>query len=86
MHIVASPLQYLLEVVMAFATEHADEVAIIFGDVISNLRFADDIAVLEVSKDGLQMLVSNIHKIGLKISISKTEVQRIACDDGSAKQ
>ena len=48
------------------------------GHVISNLRFADDIAVLNESEDGLQRLMSNIHiestRLGLKINISKTEV------------
>ena len=86
-----SPLRFniFLGVVMALATEHAEEGAVISGHVISNLRFADDIAVLEESEDGLQRLVSNIHRestrFGLKINISKTEVQRIACDNGPVR-
>ena len=51
-----------LEVAMALATEHAEKMAIISGHVISNLGFADNIAVLEESEDGLQRLVSNIHR------------------------
>ena len=48
-----SPLLFniFLEVVMALATVHAEEGSIISGHVISNLRFADDLAVLEESED-----------------------------------
>ena len=58
-----SPLlsNIFIEVVMALAMEYAEEGAIISGHVISNRRFADDIAVREKSTDGLQRLVSNIH-------------------------
>lgn len=45
------------------------------------MRFADDIAVLSESMEGLQPLINNTHKrstrFGLQISTNKTEVQRI---------
>ena len=86
-----SPLLFniFLEIVMVFATEYAEEGAIISGHVIGNLRFADDIAVLEESEDGIHRLVSNIHRestrFGLKINILKTVMQRIACHDEPVK-
>ena len=49
------------------------------GTIINNLRFADDIAILAESKEGLQTLVSEVFKtssqLGLKISLTKTQVQ-----------
>ena len=51
------------------------------GRVINNLTFADDIALLAESKEDLQTLISDVFKsssqLGLKISLSKTQVQVI---------
>ena len=52
------------------------------GQIINNLRFADDIVLLAESKKDLQALVSKVDafskKFGLTINISKTEVQVIS--------
>ena len=56
------------------------------GTIINNLRFADDIAILAESEEDLQTLVSEVFKtssqLGLKISLTKTQVQVIGrgCD------
>ena len=51
------------------------------GSVINNLRFTDDVALLAESEEDLQTLVSDVFKsssqLGLKISLSKTQVQVI---------
>ena len=56
----------------------------IFGSVISNLRFADDISLLADSDLDLQSLVDKVNKtsgrFGLQISTSKTELQVIGSD------
>ena len=55
------------------------------GQLINNLRFADDIALLAESKEDLQSLVNAVSEsstnMGLKINIGKTEVQVISKKD-----
>ena len=50
--------------------------------MINNLRFADDIALLAESEEDMQTLVSDVFEpssqLGLKISLSKTQVQMIS--------
>ena len=69
----------LLEVVMLFATHNVNIGAKIHGQLISNLRFADDIVILAESANDLQNLVDKVYEnssnLGLKINIAKTEVQ-----------
>ena len=78
---VLSPLLFnvMLEIVMALSLEDKDIGATISGFLCSNLRFADDIALLSESDKGLQSQVDSLHvvstRFGLKISTSKTEVQ-----------
>ena len=78
---VLSPLLFniMLEIVMALSLEDGDIGATISGFLCSNLRFADDIALLSESDKGLQSQVDSLHAVstrfGLKISTSKTEVQ-----------
>ena len=75
----------LLELVMLYATHDVDIGAKIQGQLISNLRFADDIVSLAESASDLQKLVDKIFQsssnMGLKINISKTEVQVISRDE-----
>ena len=77
---VLSPLLFniLLEVVMALSLEDKDIGATISGFLCSNLRFADDIALLAEKEVDLQSQIDSLHRcstrFGLKISSSKTEV------------
>ena len=52
------------------------------GHIINNLRFADDIALIAESKQELQKLVTLVNssssQLGLKISITKTQVQVVS--------
>jgi hypothetical protein len=78
---VLSPLLFniMLEVVMALSLDNSDIGATISGFLCSNLRFADDIALLSESETDLQSQIDSLHtystRFGLKISTSKTEVQ-----------
>ena len=71
----------LLEVVMLYALHDSNTGACMNGRVINNLRFADDIVLLAESERDLQTLVSDVFKsslqLGLRISLSKTQVQVI---------
>ena len=64
---------------MAMSLEERDIGATISGFLCSNLRFADDIALLTEGDRDLQSQVNNLHAVStrfrLKISPSKTEVQ-----------
>ena len=66
---------------MARALKDVNAGAVMNGNVISNLQFADDIAALAESQDELQGLVNNIvtesKKMGMAVNIEKTEVQHI---------
>ena len=71
---------------MLYALHDLDLEACMNGTIINNLRFADDIAILAESKEDLQTLVSEVFKtssqLGLKISLTKTQMQVISqgCD------
>jgi len=66
---------------MAKALEYVDDGITICGYTLNNLRFADDIAVVSDSQQGLQSVVGRIantsHRMGMYISTQKTEVQHI---------
>lgn len=72
----------LLELVMLYALHDCNIGVNILGQLINNLRFADDIALIANSPKDLQTLVNLVHKsssaFGLKINIAKTEVQAIS--------
>jgi len=53
----------LLEVVIALALEKNEIGATISSNLISNLRFADDICLVATSNDDLQQLVDAVHSI-----------------------
>jgi predicted DNA binding CopG/RHH family protein len=67
---------------MLHALHGQDIGACVGGNIINNLRFADDIALIAETEADLQQLVTMVHKFstqfGLKISITKTEVQVIS--------
>jgi len=77
---VLSPLLFniMLEVVMALALDNKEIGATVSGFLCSNLRFADDIALLSEVADDLQSQITDLHRyssrFGLRISTSKTEV------------
>ena len=66
---------------MLYATRNVNRGAKIQGQLISNLRFANDIVLLAESANDLQNLVDKVYEnssnLGLKINIAKTEVQVI---------
>ena len=66
---------------MLYATHNVNIGAKIQDQLISNLRFADDIVILAESANDLQNLVDKVYEnssnLGLKINIAKTEVQVI---------
>src|SRR6218665_1736559 len=78
---VLSPLLFniFLEMIMAMALDESNEGADIGGERIEDLRFADDIALLAEQEKGLQKTLTEVaqvsQKIGMKISIQKTECQ-----------
>jgi len=78
-----SPLLFniFLEIIMAMAMKDVDAGAVISGYVISNLRFADDIAALAETEEELQHMVNNIvtesKRMGMMVNIEKTEIQHI---------
>jgi len=78
-----SPLLFnvFLEAIMGRALAEREEGAIIGGNLISNLRFADDIGALAESNQGLQDNMNSIsleaERLGMKMNLEKTEVQYI---------
>ena len=74
---------------MLYATHNVNIGAKIQGQLISNLRFADDIVILAESANGLQNLVDKVYEnssnLGLKINIAKTEVQVIGKKENHIK-
>src|SRR6218665_231179 len=65
--------------IMAMALDESNEGADIGGERIGDLRFADDIALLAEQEMGLQKTLTEVaqvaKKMGMKISIQKTECQ-----------
>lgn len=78
---VLSPLLFniFLEMIITMALDEDNFGACINGEIISNLRFADDIAVLAEDTVSLQKMINNVadvsQKMGMKINTSKTEIQ-----------
>ena len=70
-----------LEAVMGRALAGREEGVVISGNVISYLRFADDIAALSESNHDLQEAMSSVslesQRLGMKLNADKTEVQYI---------
>jgi len=98
---VLSPLLFniFLEVVMALALDDSHAGAMVNGEIISNLRFADDIAAMAETVQELQHSIDSISKVskrmGMRINADKTEVQflgkgnipfRIDVDDTQLQQ
>src|SRR6218665_280836 len=78
---VLSPLLFniFLEMIMAMALDESNKGVDIGGERIGDLRFADDIALLAEQEKGLQKTLTEVaqvsQKMGMKISIQKTECQ-----------
>jgi len=88
---VLSPLLFaiFLEIIVMSALEDIDIGAWINGQRVTDLRFADDIAILAESENSLQQavdsLLKNSKKMGLKINVPKTEVQLLGHGNRSLK-
>ena len=84
-----SPLLFniFLEVVIALATGASDRGALIGGQLIENLRFADYIAMLVETVADIQLsvdgLVDSSRRMGMKINADKTETQFLGKGDSS---
>ena len=67
---------------MLYATHDTTIGAKIQGNLISNIRFADDVVLLAEDVTDLQTIVDKVFQsssdLGLKINIAKTEVQTIS--------
>ena len=80
---ILSPLLFniFLEIIMAKALTDLDTGAVISGNVISNLRFADDIAAASENQSDLHETVDKItaesKRMGMAVNTDKTEVQYI---------
>jgi len=78
---VLSPLLFniFLEVIIAKALDGLEVGAVINGETLPDLRFADDIALLTEEVEHLQNLVSRVievsSKMGMRINTAKTEIQ-----------
>ena len=74
-----SPLLFnvFLEAILGRALVQSEEGAIIGGNLMSNLRFADDIGSLAESNQGLKNSMSSIsleaERMGMKMNLEKTE-------------
>ena len=75
----------LLELVLRLSIEDVEVIIKIQGQIIHNLRFADDIVLLVSSENDLQLLVNKVQewskKFSLTINIGKTQVQVISKDN-----
>ena len=98
---VLSPLLFnvFLEAIMALALDGSEKGVVLDGNIIDNLRFADDIAATAESVVDLQEIVNRINgtskRMGMAINEAKTETQHlgrdtkevdISLDNGSLKQ
>ena len=77
---VLSPLLFsiFLELVLAMSLDESDKGAILNEEVLSNLRFADDIAILADNVNDFQSTVDRIvetsENMGMRINADKTEI------------
>ena len=84
---VLSPLLFniFLELIMTRALEGSEEGAVIGGEMIGDLRFADDIALLAEQAAGLQESVTRVvevsRRMGMAINAAKTESQLMGGGD-----
>lgn len=84
---VLSPLLFniFLEAIIAMALDNTDSGAVIGGELLTDLRFADDIALLAEECKGLQSSLDNIvavsRKIGMRLNTAKTEIQYLGKGD-----
>ena len=77
-----SPLVFniFLEAIIAIAFKGLEAVVMTEGEILADLRFADDIALLsEEEAAGMQVLVNNVvdtsRKMRMRLNTSKTELQ-----------
>ena len=84
-----SPLLFLLysEAINAEAMQSMDEGVNIGGENLSDVRFADDQAMMSSTNAGLQSIMDKLNetakKYGMKINLKKTKVMRISREGGS---
>ena len=79
--------QWTLETIVVTSLEDIDIGAWINGHRLTDLRFADDIALLAESERSLQEALSslwqNSKQMGMKINVAKTEIQLLGYGSGS---
>jgi len=67
---------------LAKALNDLDVGVVLSGNIINNLRFADDIAAAEITEYYLTLDVNGIvresSRTGIKINVDKTEIQSIS--------
>ena len=79
-----SPLLFSIyaERMMKEALEESDEAIKIGGNIIKDIRFADDQAMIAHTEEGLQMLMDKLSTtaatFNMKINVKKTKVMRIS--------
>ncbi|XP_072037253.1 uncharacterized protein [Amphiura filiformis] len=76
----------LFNILLKLYAPHGTNIVVnIQEQVVNNLRFAEDIALIANSEEDLPTLVNLVHQsssaFGLKINITKTEVQAISNKD-----
>ena len=68
-----------LEIIIATALDKSDAGAMVNGEIFSNLKFADDIAMMAEGESDLQVTVDKIvdvsSSMGMCINAAKTEMQ-----------
>ena len=75
---VLSPLLFniFLEAIIAMALDNTEAGALIGGEMLTDLQFADDIAMLAEEVDGLQSSLDSVvtvsKKMGMRINTAKT--------------
>jgi hypothetical protein len=74
-----------LEIIIAMAFDGTDAGVVIGGELLTNLRFADDISVFADNVDELQEAVSRIHEASREmkmcINVTKTEIQYVGKEE-----
>jgi len=75
----------LLEAVMQLALQNTEAGVLMDGQVVNNLRFADDIDLIAESETDLQELTDKVNcyskKLGLRINEKKTQVMAVGKTD-----
>ena len=81
-----SPLLFSIyaEVMIIEALENVEK--LVGGQLVSDVRFADDQGMVSSTERGLQKLMNKINKnatdFGMKKNVQKTKTMVVSCDEG----